>query len=163
MNRQRATPRCRGKAGISLVGSWRCAKVPRGTVQLYGRIRTATDINGQLRTTDLLECCDKPYLHKPRKRRYTQTTTRLLGFSPTIGAQPNRRQAEPTTTSRLSGFSAGRQAQKSATKERYRAAIRWFCQGEAEGVNFRSRPRLSPPTRPAGASENAPLFFTAVP
>ena len=44
-------------------------------------------------------------------------------------------------------------------KERYRAAIRWFCQGEAEGVNLCSRPRLSPPTRPAGASEIAPLFL----
>ena len=69
----------------------------------------------------------------------------------------------------------------------YRAAIRWFCQGEAEGakksavrrnivrsyrrmyraasspsnqgggegVYSRTRPRLSPPTRPAGAKKSA--------
>ena len=48
----------------------------------YGRIRTDTDINGQVRTTDLLEYCDKPYHHKPRKRRYISTTTRLSGFQP---------------------------------------------------------------------------------
>ena len=40
--------RCRGRAGISLVGGWRYAKVPRGTVQLYGRIRTSTDSYGRL-------------------------------------------------------------------------------------------------------------------
>ena len=58
-----------GKAGISLC--WRLAlcKVPRGTVQLYGRIRTSTDSNGQVRTINLLEYCDKPYHHKPRRQR----------------------------------------------------------------------------------------------
>ena len=49
--------------------------------------------------------------------------------------------------------SAGRQAQLQPLKERYRATIRWFCQGEAEGVYSRTRPRLSPPTRPAGAKK----------
>ena len=63
-------------------------RVPRGAKRGYGRIRTATDINGQLRTTDLLEYCGKPYLHKPRKRRYSHPTTRLLGDSPTTGAKP---------------------------------------------------------------------------
>ena len=51
--------------------------------------------------------------------------------------------------------SAQRQAHSQSPKERYRAAIRWFCQGEAEGVDLRPRPRLSPPTRPAGAKKSA--------
>ena len=40
--------------------SWNCAVV-----------RTDTDINGQVRTINLLERCDKPYHHKPRRRRYS--------------------------------------------------------------------------------------------
>ena len=75
-------------------------------------VRTDTDINGQLRTTDLLEYCDKPYLHKPRKRRFPPTTSRLLGDSPTTGAHPNRRQAEPPHYLSPVRRSAGRQAQK---------------------------------------------------
>ena len=56
--------------------TWNCAVV-----------RTDTDINGQVRTINLLERCDKPYHHKPRKRRYSHPTTRLPGFSPATGAK----------------------------------------------------------------------------
>ena len=57
--------------------TWSCAVV-----------RTDTDSNGQVRTINLLEYCDKPYHHKPRKRRYTHPTTRLSGNSRTTGALP---------------------------------------------------------------------------
>ena len=48
----------------------------------YGQQRTETD-NTDDRPAGVQ---NKPYLHKPRKRRYPQTTIRLLGDSPTPGA-----------------------------------------------------------------------------
>ena len=45
-------------AGAVQSAAWNCAVV-----------RTDTDINGQVRTINLLERCDKPYHHKPRRQR----------------------------------------------------------------------------------------------
>ena len=44
---------------LALCGLALC-RVPRGAKRWYGRIRTATDSNGQVRTINLLERCDKP-------------------------------------------------------------------------------------------------------
>ena len=103
-------------------------------------------------------------------RRQAQLTNYLthVGRTARRYAHSQREQKKPPsggTICRDSGYltpvarSAQRQAHSQSPKERYRAAIRWFCQGEAEGVNLCSRPRLSPPTRPAGASKIAPLFL----
>jgi len=57
----------------------------------------------------------------PRQRRDSNTTLPVV---------PEARQKAQQPEARNQG--------------RYRAAIREFLQGEAEGVNLRSRPRLSP-------------------
>ena len=100
---------------------WQLAlcKVLREAKRLHGQIRTATDRNGRYgrstcrssatshippsrasgggnvplrgvapsRWSGLIE------IHKPRKRRYTQTTSRLSGFSRTTGAKASRQGA----------------------------------------------------------------------
>ena len=73
--------------------------------------------------------------------------------------QTYRRQAEPPTTLPVAP-EARQEAPQPATKERYRAAIREFCQGGDEGVDCCPRPSRRPLTRLAGASENTPLKQT---
>ena len=86
-------------------------------MQLYGRIRTATDSNGQVRTINLLERCNKPYHHKLRNAPTTGqvswcATMGLIGLIRLIG-QPLRyalpvrgRNNQPIiTTTRLLGDS----------------------------------------------------------
>ena len=115
------------------MGGWRYAgcHVERDVcTDDYGQQRTETD-NTDDRPAGVQ---NKPYLHKPRKRHYLQTTSRLSGNSRTTGAKP-------------------------AAKGRYRDAIREFCQGGGEGVDSRPQPSRRPPTRLAGASENAPSII----
>ena len=75
----------RQRAQISPTGGWRCAKcrVERDVcTDDYGQQRTETD-NTDDRPAGVQ---NKPYLHKPRKRRYPPTTTRLPGNRPATGA-----------------------------------------------------------------------------
>ena len=128
------------------MGGWRCAKVPRGTVQLYGRIRTSTDKYGQLRTTDLLEYCDKPRQRAaPRCRALPLVGLDRKSISRTSGATSTlplacwataQRQAHiPTAVRRNPPLphacpaSAGRQAPKPTGifQGRYRAADAGFA------------------------------------
>ena len=152
---------------------WRCAKcrVELGVcTDDYGQQRTETD-NTDDRPAGVQ---NKPYLHKPRKRHYLQTTSRLSGNSRTTGGgnvplrsvapfrwsglidhHKPRKWHYPQTTSRLSGNSRTTGA-KPAAKGRYRDAIREFCQGGGEGVDSRPQPSRRPTTRLARASEIAP-------
>ena len=146
------------------MGGWRLAlcRVPRGAKRGYGRIRTDTDINGQVRTINLLEYCGKPDHHKPRKRRYTQnylSPVRL--FSRTTGAHPNRRQAEPTTTSRLLGDSPTTGARASglrsgALSRRYPRVLSRRRRGR--GLTSSTEPTSEDKARPGKARTRRYIF-----
>ena len=85
-------------SGDKTGGRLALCRVPRGAKRGYGRIRTDTDINGQVRTINLLERCDKPYHPKPRKRRYPPY------YHPPVGRQPNDRR--PSQRASLRGVIA---------------------------------------------------------
>ena len=122
------------RAQISPTGGWRCAKcrVELGVhTDDYGQQRTETD-NTDDRPAGVQ---NKPYLHKPRKRRYPQTTIRLSGFSRTIGAT-------------ASGFRSG------ALSRRYPRVL----QAKRPGSVLAYVTRALSAARLAGASENAPCY-----
>ena len=111
----------------------------------YGQQRTETD-NTDDRPAGVQ---NKPYLHKPRKRRYSSNYLTPAGRQPN-DRRPNRRQAEPTTTTRLLGFSPTTGAQPAGTAQaQYRTAGR-VLQARSEGSGLGSS------TRAASAARHVP-------
>ena len=130
--------------------------------------------NGRLRTIDLLEYCDKPYHHKPRRQRAAPRCRalplvgldrKLLTKLPLACRASARRQAHKPrkrrslpTTSRLLGASPTTGANASgqgALSRRYPRVL----QAKRPGSVLSYVTRALSAARRAGASENAPLIF----
>ena len=99
-------------------------------------VRMGTDKYGENGELTCWSAAIKPYHHKPRKRRYSHPT------------------------SRLSGFSAGRQAPKPTGTRGVIAPLSRVLQARSEGSGLGSSTRAASAARLARASENAPDYKT---